>query len=58
MNDGQNITATIDASIPEENIKREITYTAYGTSIENTIRLLKCNKNINMQDQKYDVRAR
>lgn len=39
-------------------MKREITYTVYGDNIENTLKLLKCNKNVNLIDQKNDVKTR
>jgi hypothetical protein len=39
-------------------IKREITYTAYGANIENTIRLIKSNKSLKLLEHKNDAKAR
>lgn len=36
---------------------RELTYTVYGTSVENTVRLLSCNKGISLFD-KHDAAGR
>lgn len=39
-------------------LRREITYTAYGEHLHNTVKLLSSNKNAALLDQKVDIKAR
>ena len=41
-----------------EDEKREVTYTAYGWNIENTIKLLSSSKRVNLIDEKVDCRPK
>lgn len=56
MQEEDMLLGTMTTEIDE--VKREITFTAYGGNLENTIRLLKSNKNLNLLEQKNDVRAK
>ena len=37
--------------------KKEVTYSAYGINLENTIKLLSCSKNVVMVEKK-DIKAK
>ena len=39
-------------------LRREITYTAYGEHLHNTVKLLSSNKNATLLDQKSDIKAK
>lgn len=38
--------------------KREQTYTAYGLNLEASVRLLNCNRNLTLVENKQDSKAR
>ena len=59
-NSGDSVTEVKKMRRDDSNIhvKREITYTAYGENLNNSIKLLTCNKTVNFLDQKNDLKMR
>ena len=57
---GESVTEVKKQRQDDSNIhvKREITYTAYGENLNNTIKLLTCNKNANLLDLKNDLKMK
>ena len=47
-----------DPAIKLKQEKREVTYTAFGVNIENTIKLLSCSKKIDLIDKEADLRPK
>jgi len=59
-NRGDSVTEVKKLRHDDSNIhvKREITYTAYGENLNNSIKLLSCNKTANFLDQKNDLKMK
>lgn len=47
-----------DQAIKAREEKREVTYSAFGLNLENTIKLLSCSKKIELIDKESDLRPK
>ena len=52
---GEGLNAAAQKYLEE---RKEVTYSAYGNNLESTIKLLSCSKNVNLIDNKKDVKAK